>query len=163
FAKALRGRLLSIMRPDLERVLREHLPGGVELRFGVGPIRVEHRAGGASVALTDGSTIDADLLVGADGIHSTVRRLVFGDEARFIRYLGFHTAAFVIDDPEIHAEMRDRFCLTDTTDRQMGFYGLRDGQVAAFAVHRSPDPAIPDDVRAAIRRRYGTLGWVVPK
>jgi 2-polyprenyl-6-methoxyphenol hydroxylase-like FAD-dependent oxidoreductase len=45
----------------------------------------------------------------------------------------------------------------------MGFYALRDGKVAAFAVHRSLDPALPDDVRAAVREAYGGLGWVVPE
>jgi hypothetical protein len=38
-----------------------------------------------------------EVSVGADGVHSTVRRLVFGDESKFLRYLGFHTAAFVFD------------------------------------------------------------------
>jgi 2-polyprenyl-6-methoxyphenol hydroxylase-like FAD-dependent oxidoreductase len=58
--------------------------------------------------------------------------------------------------------VRDRACLTDTVGRQMGFYGLRDGRVAAFAVHRTADPALPRDVRAAVRAAYAGLGWVVP-
>jgi 2-polyprenyl-6-methoxyphenol hydroxylase-like FAD-dependent oxidoreductase len=156
------GPLLEIMRPDLERVLREHLPPHVGPRFGTGPVRVAERGDGVRVALDGGEVLDADLLVGADGIHSTVRRLVFGDEARFIRYLGFHTAAFLFDAPDIHAMVRDRACLTDSVGRQMGFYGLRDGRVVAFGVHRSTDPALPRDARAAVRSAYGELGWVVP-
>jgi 2-polyprenyl-6-methoxyphenol hydroxylase-like FAD-dependent oxidoreductase len=157
------GRLLDVMRPDLEGVLREQLPPAVDLRFGSGPAAVADRGDGVHVTLDDGAALQADLLVGADGIHSTVRRLVFGQESRFFRYLGFHTAAFSFHAPAVHAAVGDRACLTDTVNRQMGFYALRDGKVAAFAVHRSADQALPDDARAAVRDAYGGLGWVVPE
>lgn len=163
FATALGGRLFSIMRPDLERVLREQLPGGVTLRFGAELVGVEQRPGGVRVTLADGSTLDADLLVGADGIHSTVRGAVFGPQPRFLHYLGYHTAAFTVADDDLRAAVADRFCLTDTVRRQVGVYGLRDGRVAAFTVHRTADPALPADPRAAVLREYGDLGWVVPR
>jgi 2-polyprenyl-6-methoxyphenol hydroxylase-like FAD-dependent oxidoreductase len=163
FARSLDGRLLSIMRPDLELALRERLSFAVGLRFGAGPARIDAGAHGVHVTLTDGSSIDADLLVGADGIHSTVRHLVFGQEPRYVRHLGYQTAAFTFHDPETHAELGDRFCLTDTIDRQMGLYALRDGRVAAFAVHRAAGSGLPDDSRAALRREYGSLGWLVPR
>ncbi len=157
------GPLLDVMRPDLEHVLRESLPPEVDLRFGTGPAAVADHGDGVVVTLEDGTELAADLLVGADGIHSTVRRLVFGDEARFLRYLGFHTAAFAFHAPDIRAAIAGRACLTDTVDSQMGFYALRDGRVATFAVHRTPDPALPADVRAAVREAYRGLGWVVPE
>lgn len=163
FADTVGGRLLSVMRPDLERALREQLPDSVDLRFTTSLTHVDNGDDGVRLALGDGSTLEADLLVGADGIHSTVRRLVFGEERQYFRYLGFHTAAFTFEDPEIHTAVRDRFCLTDTTGKQMGLYGLRDGRVAAFTVHRTPDPTLPVDAQAAVRRTYGSLGWVVPR
>ncbi len=162
FARAVQGRLLSIMRPDLELALRESLPGEVELRFAAHVTGVDDRPDGVRVTLADGEVVEADLLVGADGIHSTVRGLVFGDERNHLRYLGFHTTAFTFRDPAIHTRVRDRFCLTDSIDRQVGLYGLRDGRVAAFTVHRAEHPALPDDPRAALIERYGSLGWAVP-
>lgn len=156
------GRLLSIMRPDLEGVLREALPGDVDLRFGTRLTGVDDTGDRVTVQLGD-TSVEADLLVGADGVHSAVRAAVFGPEERFLRDLGLHTAAFTFDDPEIHAEVAGRFCLTDTVDRQMGFYGLRDGRVAAFAVHRPADPRLPAEPRPAIREAYRGLGWVVPQ
>lgn len=163
FTKALGGRALSIMRPDIERALRENLPDSVDLRFSSGLTGVDSGPDGVRVTLADDTTLEADLLVGADGIHSTVRRLVFGEDQRFFRFLGFHTAAFVFNDPEIQAQVRGRFCLTDTTTRQMACYGLRDGNVAVFTVHRTPDAVLPDDAQAALRREYATLGWIVPR
>ncbi|WP_410603535.1 FAD-dependent monooxygenase [Amycolatopsis sp. lyj-90] len=163
FGKSLRGRLCSIMRPDLERLLRTALPSTVDVRFGSGVTGVEDLGDRVRVTSTDGEVLDADLLVGADGIHSTVRRLVFGAEDRFLRYLGFHTAAFVFEDEEIRERVGERFCLTDTIGMQMGFYGLRDGKLAAFAVHRTSDPVLPHDARKTLRATYGSLGWAVPK
>ncbi|NUT93279.1 MAG: NAD(P)-binding protein [Saccharothrix sp.] len=161
FAQALDGRMTSILRPDVERVLREALPPSVDVRYDAALVAVDNRSGGVSIALSDGTSLDADLLVGADGIHSTVRRLVFGEG--FVRHLGFHTAAFTFTDPEVHALVEGRFCLTDTVGRQVGCYGLRDGRVAAFTVHRADDPTLPDDPQAAVREVYGGLGWIVPR
>ncbi|TDW98670.1 FAD-dependent monooxygenase [Kribbella sp. VKM Ac-2566] len=157
------GDVLSMMRPDLEQVLREHLPGDVNLRYGATLTGVTPRSDGLRVELADGSTLDGELLIGADGIHSAVRRLVFGPESTYLRFLGFHTAAYSFDAPEIHAEVGGRFCLTDTMGSQFGFYALRDGRVASFAVHRTADPVTPADTREAIRSAYGDLGWVVPR
>lgn len=162
-ARLLNGRLLSITRPDLETALRDQLAGQTDLRFGCGVAAVDNSPSGVSVALTDGTRVDADLLVGADGIHSTVRRLVFGLEEQFFRYLGFHAAAYIFTDPHVHRHLLGRFCLTDSTMRLMGLYGLRDGRVATFSVHRTPDPTLPADPRAALQRMYASLGWVVPR
>lgn len=162
FARTMRDRLCSIMRPDLERALREHLPSTVDLRFGAGVTAVEEL--GDRVRVTAGDqVVEADVLVGADGIHSAVRRLVFGGDENYVRHLGFHTAAFVFADPGIQAAVGDRFCLTDSIGRQLGLYGLRDGRVAVFAVHRTADPRLPEDPRAALRAEYGSLGWLVPR
>jgi 2-polyprenyl-6-methoxyphenol hydroxylase-like FAD-dependent oxidoreductase len=163
FAKAVQGRLRSVMRPDLEHVLRHNLPKAVEVRFGTTLVGVADHGDAVLVTLDDGAQIEADLLVGADGVHSTVRRIVFGAESEFSRYMGFHTAAFIFDSPRIRAEIGNRFVLTDTLGRQMGFYALRDGRVAAFAVHRTRDAALPDDARAAVRDSYSSLGWLVPE
>ncbi|UNS97514.1 FAD-dependent monooxygenase [Streptomyces tubbatahanensis] len=168
FSAVAGGALLSIMRPDLELALRESLPGEVTLRYGTSVTGLDERPDGVRVTLDDGTTREADLLVGADGIHSAVRSLAFGREGsdeQSLRHLGFHTAAFVFDDPQVREQVAGRFCLTDTVGRQMGFYALRGGKVATFAVHRVTDPSapLPEDTRSALRETYGTLGWVAPR
>jgi 2-polyprenyl-6-methoxyphenol hydroxylase-like FAD-dependent oxidoreductase len=163
FAATEDGRLFSLLRSDLEAVLREHLPAAVQVRFGAAVTDVRDGPGGVDVGLADGTRVHADLLVGADGIHSTVRRLVFGEEHRYFRYLGLHTAAFQFDDPVVEEATRHKVCLTDTPQRQMGVYGLGGGLVATFTVHRTPDPALPVDARAAVQEEYRGLGWLVPR
>ncbi|MEV0346729.1 FAD-dependent monooxygenase [Nonomuraea sp. NPDC050680] len=162
FAKVVDGRLISIMRPDLERSLREHLSDRVDLRYGAALTGVENHPDSVRVTV-DGATLEADLLVGADGIHSTVRGLVFGEERDFLRHLGFHTAAWIFTDPEVRAEVAGQLTLTDTMTRQLGFYALRGDQVAVFAVHRTDDPTLPADPRERVRQEYASLGWLAPR
>lgn len=163
FRTSMRGRLDSLMRPDLERALRESLSDRVDLRFGSRLADVHNSPDGVAVTLDDGSSVEADLLVGADGIHSRVREAVFGPERGYFRYLGMHTAAFLFDDPQAHAEIRGRFCLTDTVNRQMGFYGLSGDTVAVFTAHRTPERTLPADTRTALAEQYGSLGWLAPQ
>lgn len=165
FEQFIRGagdQMMSIMRPDIELALRESLPDEVEIRFASTLTDIDNGADRVRITLTSGEVLDADLLVGADGIHSTVREMMFGEERNFLRYLGFHTTAYTFHDPAIHARVGDTACLTDSVDRQMGLYGLRDGRVASFAVHCATDPTIPADLVATLHAEYGSLGWVIP-
>ncbi|MET8147089.1 FAD-dependent monooxygenase [Actinoplanes sp. NPDC049668] len=162
-ARALHGRLVSIMRPDLEQALRETVTGRVEVRYGTSIAAVHQEPDVVRCALTDGTTVAADLLVGADGIHSVVRKFTFGPDSEFLRFLGYHTAAYTFTDDALAGVLGDQFCLTDSVHRQLGMYRLRDGRVATFAAHRAPHLELPADPPAALRRQYATLGWVVPR
>ncbi|GLY54495.1 FAD-dependent monooxygenase [Lentzea sp. NBRC 102530] len=68
----------TMHRADLHRALLDRLPDGV-VRFGAQVTEVAENESGVTVSLADGSSWDGDVLVGADGIHSTVRTLLCGD------------------------------------------------------------------------------------
>lgn len=154
FVKALDGEIVSIMRPALEELLREALGSGVDLRYGLTVDQVSDE----TAVLSDGTVMEADLIVGADGIHSRIRSEVFGAEPEFLRDLGMHTSAFVFEDQDVFEQVRSQFVLTETLNRQMGLYGLDDGHVAAFTVHRTGDVASPDGAREEVRREFSGLG-----
>ena len=71
---------LSVHRADLVDVLRRQLPDNV-FRLGMQCVRVETDDNKARAYFADGSVEEADILVGADGIRSAVRRSLFGDES----------------------------------------------------------------------------------
>ncbi len=74
----------------------------VPLRFGTTVESIQQRGGSARAILSDGSSGDFDVIVGADGIHSTIRRLAFGDEQP--RHVGQVSWRFLVDGlPEIDA------------------------------------------------------------
>ncbi|MDN5688747.1 MAG: FAD-dependent monooxygenase [Brachybacterium sp.] len=154
FVKALDGQIVSIMRPALEEMLRDALGDGVDLRYGLTVDQVTEE----TAVLSDGTVLEADLIVGADGIHSRIRSQVFGPETQYLRDLGMHTSAFVIEDQEVFEQVRGQFVLTESLDRQLGLYGLADGQVAAFTVHRTDAEIFPDNAREEVRREFSGLG-----
>ncbi|ETZ99719.1 FAD binding domain protein [Mycobacterium kansasii 732] len=157
------GRLCRVTRSSLENALRDNLPRDVQLRFGVQVSQVSSGDDGVLVTLDEGEQLEADFLVGADGIHSTVRSLVFGVESQFLRYLGFHLAAFVCDAHDLTDARGEHYVLTDAVDRQVSVHALRDGRTAVVAVFRAADPELPGDSRAVLRDVLGGIGWSVPE
>ena len=70
----------GITRPRLHKILQEHtLDSGADVRTGVTLTQLHDRGDGVDVEFTDGENRDYDLIVGADGLYSQVRRIVFED------------------------------------------------------------------------------------
>jgi 2-polyprenyl-6-methoxyphenol hydroxylase-like FAD-dependent oxidoreductase len=68
---------MGMPRPLLARILLDQaMASGVKTRFGVTATRLEQDDTGVGVTLTDGSTGRYDLVVGADGIRSSTRRML---------------------------------------------------------------------------------------
>jgi len=154
------GRILSFMRGDLERALLDAVKGRVLIRYGTSVEQVSDGIG-VMVTLTDSGVERADLLVGADGVHSRIRELVFGSQERFLRYLGYHAASFVLRDDDLGRRVGDRFVMVGVPGRQAGLYPTNDGRLAASFIHASPDRALPEDPQQELRDVYGNLGGLV--
>ena len=163
FARMQHGRLLTLMRGDLEHALRDALGDRVDLRFGRSIAQIDGDDAAAVATLTDGGTERVDLLVGADGVHSRVRAMVFGPEQHHLHDLGFHTAAYVVADAELSAGLDGRFAMHSVPDRVVGCYPIRGGHVAAFYAFRAPRPQLPADPRSTLRTVYADVGWVAPE
>jgi len=69
-----------LYRPDLLAVLAAAVPDGI-VQLGHCCVGVHQSESGVEAAFEDGMTVNADVVVGADGIHSAVRELLFGPES----------------------------------------------------------------------------------
>jgi 2-polyprenyl-6-methoxyphenol hydroxylase-like FAD-dependent oxidoreductase len=100
----------------LYRSLRDPLPPEC-YRLGMSLQRVEQDADGVTAVFTDGTRVTGDLLVGADGLRSTVREQVLPELAP--NYAGYVAWRAMLDEsevpPAIHAELFERytFCLPE--------------------------------------------------
>jgi 2-polyprenyl-6-methoxyphenol hydroxylase-like FAD-dependent oxidoreductase len=81
---------VEILRGDLTAILHERTRTRCEYRFGDSIAALTETADGVRAEFEHGAAQTFDLVVGADGIHSRVRRLVFGPERDFVRHLGYY-------------------------------------------------------------------------
>jgi 2-polyprenyl-6-methoxyphenol hydroxylase-like FAD-dependent oxidoreductase len=160
------GRHFNFMRGDLERVLWE-ANGGLRagVRFGTTIESFADHGDRVEVRFEGGSEETCDVLVGADGVRSRTRELLFG-EGSFVRELGYHTAAYVFDDPQLRAELGSAFVTMSVPGKQVGAYPIRGGRVATFWIHRAAARITDSSAVAAadeLRTEYSSLGWLVPR
>jgi 2-polyprenyl-6-methoxyphenol hydroxylase-like FAD-dependent oxidoreductase len=162
FRAATHDRYLSIMRGDLAHAIHALVADDVETIFGDSVARLDEDDEGVSVAFEHHPPRRFDLVVGADGLHSAVRTLVFGAESSFEKYLGYYTAAF----SAAHYPHRDEgvYVSYAVPGRQIARYALRDDRSAFFFIFAADRPlaVAHDDVaaqRRALREAFGGIGW----
>lgn len=89
----------GIMRPALARMLQQRLADSqASIRLGVTFAHIDQDAGGVNVAFSDGRHERYDAVIGADGIHSAVRQLMF-PRAPKPAYVGQGVWRAVVDWP----------------------------------------------------------------
>jgi 2-polyprenyl-6-methoxyphenol hydroxylase-like FAD-dependent oxidoreductase len=86
------GGEIEIRRGDLAKLLYERTKDTCEYVFGDSISSLTETGNGVHVTFDKGAPRTFDLVVGADGIHSNVRRLAFGPEADYVEHLGHYYA-----------------------------------------------------------------------
>ncbi|SEP39424.1 FAD-dependent monooxygenase [Amycolatopsis saalfeldensis] len=89
---------VEIMRDDLAALLSDAGGPGAEYLFGDVITSLTQRRNDVEVTFRHGPARRFDLVLGADGLHSGVRRLAFGPEAEFVRFLGSYFTIFTVDN-----------------------------------------------------------------
>lgn len=153
----------KILRGDLERILLESLPPNVEVRFGFDVSEIRTPPDRVEIGVRPSGHLAADVLVGADGVHSRIRDLVFGDGGLWSCALGFDTAAFSFRDEKIEAMLEGRYTVLSAPGRHVVVCPLRSGRIAAMFVHRSLGLTPPPDPLRTLQDMYTSMKWCVPR
>jgi 2-polyprenyl-6-methoxyphenol hydroxylase-like FAD-dependent oxidoreductase len=88
------GRFVTLGRSDLSRLLLGKIEGTTEIIFGDAIVDLREHTDYVEVKFEHAADRRFDLVIGADGLHSKVRRLVFGSQSRFEKQRGYLVAAF---------------------------------------------------------------------
>lgn len=139
----------AIMRPELHRIMSNKVRAlGVDVRIGITVEQFEQDADGVDVTFSDGSARRYAVVVGADGIYSKTRKMLFPDAGEPI-YTGQMSWRVVAPRP---ADMK----VTHFFFGHKHIGGINpcsQDEVYAFILHPEPDPhRVPDDQKAAFLR-----------
>jgi 2-polyprenyl-6-methoxyphenol hydroxylase-like FAD-dependent oxidoreductase len=156
---------IEILRGDLSRVLHDDTRDGVEYVFGDRISELTQDADGVDVTFAGGDRRRFDLVVGADGLHSALRAMVFGPHERFVRHLGLVLAFYTVPN-EFGV---DRWLIDhQESGRSAGLRPLPDaGRAMAMLSFSAADLDVDHrDVAAQkrlLRERMAGFGWMTPR
>ena len=158
------GPEIELARSDLAAILHEAARDHAEFVFDDSVTALVQDRDGVDVTFDRAAPRRFDLVVGADGLHSAVRRLAFGPEADYVHHAGLYVATLQLGQP---AERPDTVLLYNTPGRLAAVHPARGDALAAFIFR---GPAIPClDYRDTARHRrivadaYAGTGWRVPE
>jgi 2-polyprenyl-6-methoxyphenol hydroxylase-like FAD-dependent oxidoreductase len=155
----------EILRGDLGAILHEAARTGVRYLFDDTITALEQDQDGVIVRFEKSTPRHFDLVVGADGLHSVVRRLAFGSETEALRPLGVLNSWFTIP---AEIDLEDWYLMFNAPEGRV--VSIRPGrlpteQKAALSV-RSEESFDRTDIDAQIdllERRFADVGWEAPR
>ena len=156
--KSLHFRHFNFMRGDLAIVLFEMVKQTVPIRFDTSVSQIQQGSDTLHVAFTDKTNKDYDLVIGADGIHSKIRKLVWGDEKQFEHFLGYYVACSIVED---RFDVQKSFYSHIEPGTHAAVYPIRNHQAATFFAFKSEQLNIDDRQQQLnkLREVFGTKGW----
>jgi 2-polyprenyl-6-methoxyphenol hydroxylase-like FAD-dependent oxidoreductase len=160
FSELTGGRYVTLPRSALSRLLFDKVKGSIETAFGDEIVSLEQDAGGVRVTLDHAGERRFDLVIGADGLHSSVRKLAFGPQARFEKRLGYAVAAFETSGYRPRDE--DVYLMYGEPGRMLGRFTLHDDRTLflfVFAASGADLPVTLKAQKALLRDLYGRGGW----
>jgi 2-polyprenyl-6-methoxyphenol hydroxylase-like FAD-dependent oxidoreductase len=153
------GRYITLGRSDLSRLLFDSV-GTVETIFNDEIVDLEERKDSVAVRFQRASDRQFDLVVGADGLHSQVRKLVFGAQHRFETPLGYAVAAFEAEGYPLRDE--NAYLMYQLPGRMLGRFALRQNKTLFLFVFTADNDSLPatlENQKRFLRAQYGDGKW----
>jgi 2-polyprenyl-6-methoxyphenol hydroxylase-like FAD-dependent oxidoreductase len=155
---------IEIVRGTLCRLLRDHT-ADVKIRFSDAIDSIAQTEGQARVTFAGGHSEIFDLVIGADGLHSNVRTIAFGEEFKFLRDLGIYLCVFSVPN---YLDLDRVEVQYSEVGRIAQIWSTRDSE-SAKACFGFAAPAQPIGLRDrpqqenALRIAYDGVKWEVPR
>jgi 2-polyprenyl-6-methoxyphenol hydroxylase-like FAD-dependent oxidoreductase len=159
FWNATDGRFTSIPRTDLARTMWDDLPGDMPKRLDDEIATIEQDSEGVNVTFASGAEERVDLVVGADGLHSRVREVLFGPEEKFETFLGYAFAACTITG--YARRTPDAYVGYGVPGRMVSRVSMREDRTLVLFIWRDESftPPQGEARRALLRDRFDGIGW----
>jgi len=155
---------LEILRGDLAAILHQATCERTEYIFDDSIAAIEESDTEIDVLFERGQRRRFDLVVGADGLHSKVRSLAFGDEANFVRYMGYYVSIFTIPN---YLNLEHSGFYYGTLGKKVGIFsgGDRREAQASFFFATEPleyDRRDTDQQKRILYHHFAHDAWEIP-
>ncbi|MGW3282926.1 FAD-dependent monooxygenase [Nocardia rhamnosiphila] len=160
------GRDLEVPRGTLTEILYSAIRDDVEFLFDDSVRTLREHDLGVDVIFRSGTRRTFDLVIGADGLHSNIRSLLFGPEEQFHHYLGYCFAGFTMTND---FGLAQEGVLWNTPGRSAALYAVGDGpQLHGFLNFARTDPPFdafrdPVSQRDLVASVFAGDGWEIPR
>jgi 2-polyprenyl-6-methoxyphenol hydroxylase-like FAD-dependent oxidoreductase len=153
---AFSGGEINIPRGDLARLLYDRTSAHCDYIFDNAISALDETSNGVDVTFARGEARTFDLVIGADGIHSNVRKLAFGPESDYVTHLGYHYALADLD-----AGADD--VLYNEPGRMVGLAGSKAPAFFVFASDPLPATSDVDLQKQQLTDAYAGGRWRLPE
>ena len=159
FARATHGRYVSLPRGDLAALIFARIESRAEILFGDSISAIVQGNNGVRVSFASGIQREFDLVLGADGLHSKVRGLVFGPESEFEQFLGYKAAAFEAAGYRPRDELT--YVMYTEVGQQVARFAMREDRTMFLFTFADSNPDIGNvsAQKELLRQRFGGSGW----
>ena len=166
FVELTDGRYVTIARSALSHLLVQKIKDSVEIIFGDEIRSLQECENYIEVEFERSGKRKFDLLVGADGLHSKVRGLVFGPQDHFEKRLGYMVAAF--ETTGYRPRDDGVYVMFSDPGRMVGRVTLRDDRTLflfVFTVDGAASGSLPvlSEQKAILHARFGDNAWECPR
>ncbi|MEU0845398.1 FAD-dependent monooxygenase [Streptomyces sp. NPDC005962] len=157
---------LEVRRGDLADALYAPVRDRAEFVFNDSIATLDDRGDRVEVTFDSGAHRTFDLVIGADGLHSHTRHLVFGPEERFHRYLGHTFAGFTLPND---FGLSHEGVIWNTPGRAAVLYAHEpDDRMHGFLVFRQEEPPFsafrdPGAQRELVAATFPEHTWHIPR
>jgi len=158
------GRYITLGRSDLSKLLYDRISGSCEIIFGDSITSLREAHDEVHVEFEHGGERRFDLVIGADGLHSRVRKLVFGPQERYEKDLGYRVAAFEAGRYRPRNELV--YIIRGAPGRQVGRFALHDDRTLFLFIFDGGGEPEANGVaaqRAILRKAFEGDGWELPR
>ena len=158
------GSELEVPRADLAAVMYDAARERAEFVFGDSVTALRQDAAGVDVTFATGAPRRFDLVVGADGLHSAVRRLAFGPASGYVRHLGMYVATLQLGYP---ADDPSTVLMHNLPGRSVSVHPANGNAMAAFIFRSRAIAGLDNRDTAACKQivldAYRDGGWELPR
>jgi 2-polyprenyl-6-methoxyphenol hydroxylase-like FAD-dependent oxidoreductase len=161
------SREVELPRGDLASILYQASRDHAEFLFDDSIVALDQDEHGVSATFQRAHPRRFDLVIGADGLHSAVRRLAFGPESDFVQHMGLYVATMRLDGLDALIEGGREVVMYNTPGRAVAIHPSRSDALAFFAFR---SPAVPGfDYRDIAQHKrllnaaFADDAWQVPE